>query len=71
MTGLISIIGGVIAAGAPAPGFIVLEAGGGGGVLVIGEAGVGLNVGVIEAMLPAAPDPAAVLQAHSEYVPSS
>jgi hypothetical protein len=70
MTGLISIIGGGVIPTGPAPGFIMLEAGGGGGV-VIGEAGVGLNDGVIDAMLPAAPEPAGEVQAHSEYVPSS
>jgi hypothetical protein len=69
MTGLISIIGGGIAGAAP--GFIIMPEAGGGGVVVIGDAGVGLNAGVIDAMLPAAPDPAGELQAHSENVPSS
>jgi hypothetical protein len=70
MMGLISIIGG--GGGAPVPGFIAIpEAGGGGGAVIGEDAGVGLNAGVIEAMLPAAPVPAGELHAHSENVPSS
>ena len=46
----------------------------GGGVVadgVVGLVGVGLNAGVDDAMLPAAPAPTDEPHAQSEYVPSS
>jgi hypothetical protein len=69
MTGLNSGIGGTVAGGVPTPGFIPIDAGGVVGGGVVGLVGSGLNVGVVDATLPAAP--AAEPHAHSEYVPSS